>query len=153
MIVDSMLSADRYVPLHPLFRQAVEFLRSPDLLGLADGRYELDGDELVAIVVRKGGKSRGEAVLEAHARDIDIHVVLEGRESMGWRPVGDCERVKSPYDEASDCIFFEDRPALWAEVPAGSFAIFFPADAHAAMVSEGLLHKVVLKVRDVKEAR
>ncbi len=153
MVVDSILSADRYVPLHPLFQQAVEFLRSPGLGGLAEGRYELDGKQLVAIVVRKGGKPRGEAVLEAHTRDIDIHFVLEGRESIGWKSVSDCEKVKTPYDEESDCVFFDDQPVLWADVPAGTFATFFPADAHATMVSPGLLHKVILKVRVEKEAK
>jgi len=34
----------------------------------------------------------------------------------------------------------------WCPVPAGSFAVFFPEDAHAPMVSDGEVHKVILKV-------
>jgi biofilm protein TabA len=30
--------------------------------------------------------------------------------------------------------------------PPGTFAIFFPEDAHAPMAGEGLIHKVVVKV-------
>jgi YhcH/YjgK/YiaL family protein len=147
MIIDSLNSSDRYCSLHPLFPEAFEFLRAPGIAGLAEGRYELVGDRLVALVVRKGGKSREEAVLEGHLLAIDIHFLIEGREAVGWKAVSDCAVVRTAYEEASDSVFYADAPATWVDIPAGSFAIFFPGDAHAAMVSSGLVHKVVLKVR------
>lgn len=151
MIVDTLRSADRYVTLHPLFRRAIDFLRTPGIAGLIESRYELEGGRIVALFVRKEGKPANEAVLEAHVRDIDVHYVLEGTESIGWRSVGACGKVKTPYDEETDCVFFDDSPEFWVQVPAGSFAIFFSADAHATMVSPGPVHKVILKIRERME--
>ncbi len=151
MVVESLRTADRYQALHASFPRAIAFLRSTEVLTLPEGRYELDGERLVAIVVRKGGKSKRESVLESHVRDIDIHCVLEGTESMGWKPVAECTMPKGPYDADSDCILYDDGPEVWADVPAGSCAIFFPSDAHATMVSAGWVHKVILKVREKTE--
>jgi YhcH/YjgK/YiaL family protein len=148
MIIDRLGSAERYQNLHPSFPEAFEFLRAPGIAELAEGRYELDGDRLVAVVARKTGKPLQEALLESHRRMIDIHFLLSGSEAMGWKPVGDCATAKTPYEESDDCIFYADAPVIWADVPAGSFAIFFPGDAHATMVSPGQLHKVILKVRE-----
>ncbi len=152
MIVDTLHSADRYVTLHPLFRRAIDFLRTPGIASLVDGRYELEEGRMVALAVRKQGKPVGEAVLEAHVRDIDVHCVLEGTESIGWKSVGSCVNVKTPYDEATDCVLYDDNPEIWVPVPAGSFAIFFSGDAHATMVSPGLVHKVILKIREQMES-
>lgn len=152
MVVDTLRAARRYDMLHPSFSRAMDFLRSPEIPRLSEGRYELDGERLVALVIRKDGKTRRDAVLEAHRRDIDIHYVVEGRESIGWRPTGECARVKTPYDETSDCVFFDDEPTFWVDVVPGSFAIFLPSDAHATLVSDRPIHKVIVKVREEKAA-
>ena len=65
---------------------------------------------------------------------------------MGWKPACDCCEELSPYDKEKDVALFNDEPLLWCDVPAGSFAISFPEDAHAPMVSDGEVHKVIVKV-------
>jgi YhcH/YjgK/YiaL family protein len=146
MIIDKLSSADRYGVLHGLFPDAFEFLRAPGVASIADGRYELDGDRLVAIISRKIGKPVQEALLESHRRMIDIHFLLSGIETIGWRPVADCATIRTPYQEENDSVLYADAPDLWTTVPPGSFVVFFPEDAHAANVSPGPLHKVILKV-------
>jgi len=146
MILDTLTQADRYLMLHPLFARAFDYLRGTDLLALAPGRHSVQGEELFAIVEHCTGRKREEAKLECHRRYIDIQLVLEGADEMGWKPVAECVEPNSEYDAARDIRFFNDPPASWISVPVGSFCLFFPEDAHAPLVSDGLIRKVVVKI-------
>jgi YhcH/YjgK/YiaL family protein len=146
MILDTLTQADRYHTLHPLFARAFEFLRGTDLLALAPGRHTVQGEELFAIVEACAGRTRAEAKLECHRRYIDIQLVLEGIDEMGWKPLTECAAPITDHDTARDIRFFDDVPSSWVATPAGSFCIFFPADAHAPLVSDGMIRKVVMKI-------
>ncbi len=146
MILDSLDQSDLYAPLHPLFAKAFAFLRDTDLAALPLGRQEIDGEAVFAIVARDPGRSRQDAPLEAHRKYIDIQVVLAGTDEMGWKSRSRCTSPGAAYDAEADIEFFRDPPDAWAAVGAGQFAIFFPADAHAPLVGEGEIHKVVVKV-------
>lgn len=147
MILDLLGASGRYTAMHPHFGAAFEFLRgvTPDTMGL--GRREIDGDRLYAIATTGPGKALEQARLEAHRRYADIHYLLAGRESMGWKALTQCHESERPYDEETDLEFFADDPALWFTVHPGAFVIFLPGDAHAPMVSNGTVTKIVVKVR------
>ncbi len=146
MLVDYLQNADRYFPLHPKFASAFEFLRRTGLARLPNGRHDIDGERLFAIVSRDQGRGREKSMLEAHRHYIDIQFVLSGEECIGWMPTADCQRVSSPYDDQKDVTFFFDRPATWLVVAPSAFAIFYPEDAHAPLATEGPIQKVVVKV-------
>jgi YhcH/YjgK/YiaL family protein len=147
MIFDILSEATKYSIVHPTFGKAFDFLMAPGGASLPDGRYEIEGDRLFALVSRKQGLSRVSAILEAHRRYIDIHYVFSGTDSIGWRPLLACRHVSREYDPSADVVLFQDEPVSWAAVLPGCFAVFFPEDAHAPLVSQDLLHKVVLKVQ------
>ncbi|MBI5329405.1 MAG: YhcH/YjgK/YiaL family protein [Betaproteobacteria bacterium] len=147
MILSPLSDADRYTALHPLFARAFEFLRTTDLNALQMGKHPVLGDEIFIIVDHRTGRSRAEAKLECHRRYIDIQLVLEGLEEMGWRPVAECSQPATEYDETRDLRFFDDAPSNWLRTPAGSFCVFFPQDAHAPLVSGDMIRKVVMKIR------
>ena len=94
----------------------------------------------------KPGKWPSEARLESHRRFIDIHYLLAGKETMGWRAAGDCREIEHEYSAEKDIAFFTDEPSLWLTMHPGTFVVFFPWDAHAPLVANGNIHKVVLKV-------
>ena len=146
MILATLAEADRYGALHPLFPRAFAFLRSTDLQVLAPGKHAVDGERIFAIVEACAGRSRAEAKLECHRRYIDIQLVLEGVDEMGWKPVAECVAPATDYDAARDIRFFNDAPASWVATPPGSFCLFFPDDAHAPLVSTGSIRKVVMKI-------
>ena len=104
MILDTLARADRYCALHPLFARAFAFLRSADLQALAPGRHEVQGERLFAIVEACAGRTRAEAKLECHRRYIDIQLVLQGIDEMGWKPVAACLDPATDYDAARDKI-------------------------------------------------
>jgi YhcH/YjgK/YiaL family protein len=146
MILDTLAQSDRYLALHPRFARAFEFLRSTDLRALEPGRHAIDGDHLFAIVEACAGRARADAKLECHRRYIDIQLVLEGVDEMGWKPTADCVAPATEYDAARDIRFFNDVPSNWITTPPGAFCTFFPDDAHAPLVGEGLIRKVVVKI-------
>ncbi len=146
MIVDRLEHSNRYCDMHPAFAQAFAFLKRSDLAELSADRHDIDGDRLFCSISKGPGRPRTEANLEAHRKYIDIQYVIAGPEEFGWKPTADCHVVHTPYDAEKDIGFFKDQPDSWNKVPAGSFVIFFPQDAHAPLVSDGEIHKVVLKI-------
>ena len=146
MILSTLSQSSRYVALHPLFPRAFEYIRNTDLLSLAARQYPIVGDDLFAIVEHMPGRSREKAQLECHRKYIDIQLVLEGVDEMGWKPLQDCREPVGDYSAEKDIQFFYDTPASWIATPPNSFCIFFPEDAHAPLVSDSNIHKVIFKV-------
>ncbi|MEO8331270.1 MAG: YhcH/YjgK/YiaL family protein [Gallionella sp.] len=146
MILSTLANSDRYAALHPLFPRAFDYIRNTDLFSLAPGIYPIVGDDLFAIVERMPGRTRAEAKLECHRRYIDIQLVLEGTDEMGWKPLGDCHKPVSDHNAEHDIRFFNDAPAAWIATPPGAYCIFFPDDAHAPLVGEGIIRKVIFKI-------
>ncbi len=147
MILDALSSAGHYTSLHRSFASAFAFLRTLDPSTLEPGKEVIDGDHVFASVSLGPGKPEADALLEAHRSYIDVQYVVRGTERMGWRHRNECTHVSIPYDHAKDIEFLADAPATWVTVHPGSFVIFFPSDAHAPMVSEDTILKVVVKIR------
>ena len=145
MILDTLVQSGRYAGLHPSFPRAFDFLTTTSLASLAPGRHEIDGDRLFVLIDGQDGRGREGARLEAHRRYIDIQLTLEGLEEIGWLPLAACE-PRRDFDEAKDIVFFDAAPRIWLPVPPGSFAIFFPEDAHAPLAGRGRLLKAIVKV-------
>jgi len=146
MILDTLENTDRYFRIHPGFQTAFEFLKRPDLAGLEPGRHEIDGEQVFALVSKGPGRTRRDGKLETHRTFIDIQCVISGTDEMGWKPASSCTDPAGPYDPEKDIRFFTDEPDAWVTVHAGAFVIFLPEDAHLPLISDGEIHKVVLKV-------
>ena len=144
MILDRLENAATYRTLGVRVAAALSYLKKTDFAAMANGRYELDGDRLVAIVQRYRTKPLVKIVWEAHRRYLDVQYVAQGNERMGYTPVVEGLKVVQPYDAEKDAVLFEAQGDLF-EVPAGSFTIFFPQDAHAP----GLVGGSPPVVRDV----
>ena len=145
MILDDLKNAARYAGLHPGFGEGFGFLAQPHLAALESGRYELQAD-VFALVNRDPGRGREGARLEAHRKYIDIQLLVDGSEEIGWRPTSQCQRLTDEYNEQRDIMFFGDEPLAWITLPVGKFMIFFPDDAHAPLASRGENVKAVIKV-------
>ncbi|MFZ5503732.1 MAG: YhcH/YjgK/YiaL family protein [Pseudomonadota bacterium] len=146
MIVAKLSEPSRYAALHPLFQRAFDYIRDTDLHALTPGRYDIAGEDLFAIVEHVRGRSRAEAKLECHRKYIDIQLVLSGIDEMGWKPLADCRNPVGDYSTERDIQFFHDTPASWVAVPPHHFCIFFPEDAHAPLVADGEVRKVIFKI-------
>jgi len=146
MILDHLNNADFYARLNSGFAAAFEFLRRKDLADLQDGRYEIDGEHVYALVQHKQGKNRTDARMEVHRKYIDIQFSVAGTDEIGWKSASCCKKRETEFDTVKDREFFTDAPDAYAAVAPENFAIFFPRDAHSPMNGSGELHKVVVKV-------
>jgi biofilm protein TabA len=147
MVLDKLQNAPRYYAMHPLFKKAFQFLQQTDLANLSIGQQAIEGKDLFAIISEGSGVSEQDARLEVHRKYIDIQYIISGTDHMGWKDLAHCEEANDPYDAERDAAFFPDKTKNWFDVHAGSFTIFYPDDAHAAMVTKENVRKVVLKIK------
>ncbi|MCX6138768.1 MAG: YhcH/YjgK/YiaL family protein [Ignavibacteriales bacterium] len=146
MILSDKKDMMRYVGLHPRFAAAFEFLAKTDLAAHPIESHVIDGKNIYANFSFGKGKTKHDARLEAHKVYIDIQYLIEGTEEIGWKELDHCMEIQNPYKEEKDVMFYADAPETWLKLVAGQFAIFFPEDAHAPVVSDDNVHKVVVKV-------
>lgn len=146
MIYGNIAYADRYASLHPLLPQLFAYVKSHDLLHTPMGKIVLDGDKLFINNVNPECLSEEKQVLEVHRRYIDVHILLEGKERVGWRNTDDCKELAHPYDEAGDFATFFDRPTTYIDMMPNDFLIVFPEDAHAPIIGSGKIRKAIAKV-------
>jgi YhcH/YjgK/YiaL family protein len=149
VIFDQLENAQTYFPLSPRFEAAFSALRT-DLCQQPDGKYELDGDRLVAIIQTYVTKNENEAIWETHRRYIDVQYIVSGSERMG-RAEARSLSVLTPYDQSRDAEFYAPPSSniTWLDVHAREFAIFFPHDGHSpsrALAAPARVKKVVMKV-------
>jgi len=145
MIVAPLNEFGTYINLHPLFEKVEQALITLDFSKPGERVY-IDGENLFAIPSFNKAKTKEDALLEAHDRYIDIQICLQGEETMGWRSREDCHSPQAPFDKEKDYVFFNDKPINYIKVPTNYFAIFFPNDAHAPLIGDGVIKKVVFKV-------
>jgi YhcH/YjgK/YiaL family protein len=147
MILGSLKNTSTIEKNHPLFKKAFDFVKASDFSEIEDGKYEIQGSDLFLVLNTINGKSESEAVTEAHRKYIDIQIPLSGNEAFGWIPVEKCTEIKMDYDNDKDLILFKNEPTNIISVEAGDFLIFFPEDGHAPGIGEGVIRKVIVKVR------
>ncbi|MEO8886967.1 MAG: YhcH/YjgK/YiaL family protein [Mucilaginibacter sp.] len=148
MIIDTLQSAEKYYGLHKNFKVAFDYLTSTDLTAVEVGKFDI-ADGIKAIVAEGEGKAAEVAAekFECHNKNIDIQVCIRGNETIGWKPRPDCTKPKGEYNDEKDVLFFEDMPDMHFSLKGGQFVIFYPEDVHAPMIGEGLIKKLVVKVR------
>ncbi len=147
MILDTLANSGTYTGLHKNFGAAFDYLKNQDLTALEIGTYHI-GEGLKVMVTDKEGitAEAAAAKFECHNKNIDIQLCIRGIETMGWRPRSDCKDIKTEYNEEKDVMFYNDGPSTHFTLQPGQFTIFYPDDVHAAMIGEGIIKKLVVKV-------
>lgn len=148
MIVDKIENAGQYSNLGNRIQKSLDFIRKTDLKKLQPGRYDIEGDNIFALISEYQTKPESEGKLEAHRKYIDVQYVINGEELMGYAPLGNQEILES-YKEENDIVFFNGEK-VFITVKEGMFAIFFPEDAHMPGINvneKSSVKKLVIKVR------
>jgi len=148
MIIDTLDNAAKYYGVHPLFQKAFEFINTQDLKSLEEGKSDIS-EGLKAIIMEKKGMTPEESAskFECHNNNVDIQLCITGPEVIGWRPRSSCASAKGEYNAEKDVLFYNDSPDMHFTLNDNQFAIFFPEDVHAPMISDGVVKKLVIKVK------
>lgn len=147
MIIDALENAAQYFSLHPSFAPAFGFVAQTNLLLAPLGQQQLHTG-IAAIFSYAAAKTQAQslATFECHNAHIDIHICIEGQETIGWKPRQSCHLPQGQYNPLTDVQLYHDSPDLFFQLIPGQFAILFPNDVHAPMIGEGSIKKLVLKV-------
>jgi len=150
MIVADLKHLEHQAPLTAGLRAAMEFLRRRDIAALADGRVEIDGDRVFALVQRYETVKTDSPKFEYHRKYIDVQFIASGEEIIGWIP-REGMAVTEAYDEKKDICFGSAATGAWTAVrlEAGQAAVLWPEDGHAPKLSASApsrVMKIVVKV-------
>lgn len=150
MVLDSLSNSARYRDLHPSFSRAFAWLEAYDPK-TPDGRYEIGGPDLIAVVQRYETAPDSQKKWETHRVHGDVQFMVSGSELVGYEQ-RKLLSVRTPYNEEKDAEFYEPPTGTISRfnLSAGSFAVFFPEDGHQPGVADGHpveVHKVVIKFR------
>ena len=96
MIISNLQNSSRVESLHPLFKKLFDYVKTHDLLHTPCGRIELEGDNLFINNVNPTCVTADKQVLELHREYIDVHILLEGNETIGWKAIEDLTQEKQP---------------------------------------------------------
>ena len=131
--------------------KAFAFLRDTDLQTLTNGRHNIDGDNVYALVTEAPSKDYDKTAFESHKNYIDLQYVITGEEKMGRTPA-ESLKVDRPYVERNDIAYYIGDGKIYP-VPQNSFLLFFPGEAHRPNITPGgnkVVKKVVIKIKAIK---
>lgn len=148
MIIDELSNSHLYLGLSERIDKALDYLKNSDFSKLEPGKYEIDGENIFALINEYNTKDESEGKLEAHKKYIDVQFVAKGKELMGYAPLEN-QKVIDKYNEQNDITFFSGYKSF-VKVDEGMFAIFFPEDVHMPGIKVGdksFVKKVVVKIK------
>ncbi|ATA68439.1 YhcH/YjgK/YiaL family protein [Capnocytophaga cynodegmi] len=146
MILSDLSQSSRYEGLHSAFPKVFQYVKSHNLLNAELGKIEIDGDKVFIINSEPECLSKENQVLEYHRKYLDIHILLSGEETIGWKNLAHCKQEKKAFDEENDYGLYEDKPTTYITLKPNQFAIVYPEDAHAPIIGEGKIRKLVVKI-------
>ena len=148
MIADSLQNAYLYNIISPKLAQGFAWLAQFDA-STPDGRYDIDGDEVFAMVQSYTSAPASEKKFEAHRKYTDIQFLVSGTEIMLCTPVSGLVPA-TEFDAKKDIVFFaEPTTSTIIQCVPGTFTVFFPHDGHkpgCSVSGPTAIRKVVVKV-------
>jgi YhcH/YjgK/YiaL family protein len=151
--IDKVQFAKQYHLNQAAWDKAFAYLKNTDLTKLANGRHVIDGTNVYAIVTEAPTKDYDKTAFESHQKYIDFQYVITGEENMAKAPVTSVT-VSKPYDGPTDIGFYTGEGKIYT-VPAGTFMLFFPPDAHRPNITPGgnkVVKKIVIKINVANES-
>jgi YhcH/YjgK/YiaL family protein len=147
MIIDKIENLRMYEKLNPRFTKAFNYLEETNFNQLVSGKYEIDGDNVFALLQEYETKNDFDCMLEGHQKYIDIQYVISGEEFMGIASYIN-QKVLKPYHADNDIAFYDGEYST-VKVAKGNFTIFFPGDLHMPCLKvnvPAMVKKAVIKI-------
>ena len=147
MIIDKIENVNIYASLSERLAKGIYYINSSDFSKIDLGTYQIDGDDVFAMVQEYDTRKIENCKLEGHSKYIDIQYIIEGEEHIGL--TSKCNQELNERNDKDDYAFYKGDSTLF-KFDKSVFGIFFPDDLHMPCI--GLNHiskvrKVVVKVR------
>ncbi len=149
MIVDKIENINLYFGLGERFHVALSYLKKNKFENVKDGRYEIDGDNIYALVSRYLTKPIENGKWESHKKYIDVQFVAEGKERIGHSNLNGMSVIEK-YKEDKD-IQFLNGTGDFITAEKNTFVILFPQDVHMpGILADNQQYEVIKVVVKVK---
>lgn len=148
MVFDRLKNSSQFFPLGERITKALQYLSQTDFTNLESGKYEIDGENIFALVQTYNTKPFSAGKWEAHKKYIDVQYIVSGKEKMGFTETTKVI-IMEEYDEEKDCAIYKGE-GNFLIADEGHFAIFFPSDVHMPGMAINIpkeVKKVVVKVK------
>ena len=147
MIVGKLKDLKRYKGLNQNLDKAIDYICSANLYDLNHGKNYIDNENIFINRFNYIGQKEFDCFFEGHKNYLDIHIILNGKEKLGYSDISELNQV-SKYDLENDFIKFEGPIKNYIDLKAGDFAITFPEDIHMPKISinDETIEKIVCKV-------
>ena len=148
MVFDRLKNANNYFQLGEKIAKALQYLSQTDFTNMEPGKYEIDGENIFALVQTYNTKPYSAGKWEAHKKYLDIQYIVSGKEKIGFTETTKVI-VMEEYNEENDYTIFKGE-GNFLIADEGHFAIFFPSDVHMPGMAINIpkeVRKVVVKVR------
>ena len=152
MIISNLSDTKNYTYLNTSFRKALNYLKKKDFTKFNNGRYEIDGDRIFAIINEYTPKPHEDLLWEIHDQYADIHYILNGEEKIGISNISNLEKI-SDYIPEKDTTFYKGF-GQFISLKKGDFMIIFPKEAFVSGLESDVItqiKKIVVKVRIFNE--
>jgi YhcH/YjgK/YiaL family protein len=146
MIIDRIDNSHLYYTVNAKFKRAFDYIQQLDMDSIPAGRYEIDGENMYALVQEYNTKLKEQGVWEAHRRYIDLQYVVRGAEGIGYANIN--QLGQGEYDITRDFLPLHGNGDL-VTLHSGSFVLLLPEDAHMpgmAIGSPAPVKKIVIKI-------
>ncbi len=130
MIFSRLDGTDSLAAYPKAIQDVLRYLQTTDVLALAPGRYDIDGDRIYLNVMDMTTHSFEGSHPEVHQRYIDLMYWPEGGERIGVAPWRGTEPAFETRPENDITLLESVEQESFLTAAAGCFAVFFPWDAH-----------------------
>ena len=130
--------------------KALRYIAQTDFSRMEDGKYEVEGQEIVAGVNTYMTERKASRRPEKHTKNIDVQLVARGEEEIFVMPYNLACIVTEDCVEERDVAFYTCTERNSVKLRAGDFVVIYPWEIHrpnCAIDRPCEVQKVVVKVR------
>ena len=128
-------SFEIYKDLNKYFERAFEEIKKLLNGDIPDGSYKFDGDDFYVNVFTYQSKKEADCAFEKHKKYIDIQVVLEGEEIIGFESENKLTMTTEELETKDYMLFSLNKEYDKMRLGRGDFVIFFPHEPHAPAIA------------------
>lgn len=135
----------------PRLQKGFEFLQTADFTNLAEGKMDIDGENIFAIISQYQPEPKEARQPESHGKYIDIQYIISGEEIIGYADFSEQFTIAQDWLAEKDLLFYKEiSNETDLTLTAGMYAVFFPWDVHrpsCRSVPGISVRKVVVKIK------
>ena len=139
-----------YKKLNKYFERAFEEIKRLMSEDIADGSYKFDENAFYVNVFTYQTKKEADCCFEKHGKYIDIQVVLDGEEIIGFESEDKLSKTVDELAQKDYMLFSLNKEYDKSKLSRGDFVIFFPDEPHAPGIAANdeisTVRKAVFKI-------